>query len=203
MISEIVIRLICVEKLPFLQPRLLGKIGFAKFTEFFPQFVLNFSKGGIGDDLQDGIKEAERPATQVGDADFHERGREHNCSEPWLLCGADIPSCCGRRFALSTPLFLGPLPRGAFPTATAFVNEGYTPWNPNCFGCRVNHFESEIAAFVSGATILNQTNLPPMNDLAFIILPVAAAGYSFIYLLFGGGLGGAVVIFFIAKLLGK
>ena len=42
-----------------------------------------------------------------------------------------------------------------------------------------------------------------MNDLAFILLPIAAAGYSFLYLLFGGGLGGAVVIFFIAKALGK
>jgi hypothetical protein len=35
------------------------------------------------------------------------------------------------------------------------------------------------------------------------ILPVAAAGYSLIYLLFGGGLGGAVLIFIVAKLLGK
>ena len=42
-----------------------------------------------------------------------------------------------------------------------------------------------------------------MTDLALIVLPIAAAGYSFLYLLFGGGLGGAVVIFIIAKLLGK
>jgi hypothetical protein len=42
-----------------------------------------------------------------------------------------------------------------------------------------------------------------MNDLAFILLPIAAIGYSFLYLLFGGGLFGAVVIFFIAKLFGK
>jgi hypothetical protein len=34
-------------------------------------------------------------------------------------------------------------------------------------------------------------------------LPVAAAGYSLLYLLFGGGLAGAVVIFIVAKLLGK
>ncbi|HEX4056071.1 MAG TPA: hypothetical protein VHX86_17550 [Tepidisphaeraceae bacterium] len=33
--------------------------------------------------------------------------------------------------------------------------------------------------------------------------PLAAIGYSLIYLLFGGGLGGAVVIFIIAKMLGK
>jgi len=32
---------------------------------------------------------------------------------------------------------------------------------------------------------------------------LAAVGYSMLYLLFGGGLGGAVVIFIIAKLLGK
>jgi hypothetical protein len=42
-----------------------------------------------------------------------------------------------------------------------------------------------------------------MNDLAFILLPIAAVGYSMLYLLFGGGLGGAVVIFLMAKLLGK
>lgn len=32
---------------------------------------------------------------------------------------------------------------------------------------------------------------------------MAAAGYSLIYLLFGGGLGGAILIFIIAKMLGK
>ena len=36
-----------------------------------------------------------------------------------------------------------------------------------------------------------------------LLFPVAAAGYSLIYLLFGGGLGGAVLIFIVAKLLGK
>lgn len=41
-----------------------------------------------------------------------------------------------------------------------------------------------------------------MNDLATII-PVAAAGYALIYLLLGGGLGGAFLIFVILKLLGK
>ncbi len=38
--------------------------------------------------------------------------------------------------------------------------------------------------------------------LAFIPI-VAAAGYSLIYLLLGGGLGGAVLIFIVAKMLGK
>jgi len=32
---------------------------------------------------------------------------------------------------------------------------------------------------------------------------VAAAGYSLVYLLFGGGLGGAILIFIVAKMLGK
>ena len=32
---------------------------------------------------------------------------------------------------------------------------------------------------------------------------IAAAGYSLIYLLFGGGIGGAVLIFIIAKMFGK
>ena len=32
---------------------------------------------------------------------------------------------------------------------------------------------------------------------------IAAAGYSLIYLLFGGGIGGAILIFIVAKMLGK
>ena len=38
--------------------------------------------------------------------------------------------------------------------------------------------------------------------IAFVPL-FAAAGYSLIYLLFGGGLGGAILIFIVAKMLGK
>ena len=38
--------------------------------------------------------------------------------------------------------------------------------------------------------------------IAFIPI-FAAAGYSLIYLLLGGGLGGAILIFIAAKLLGK
>jgi hypothetical protein len=37
---------------------------------------------------------------------------------------------------------------------------------------------------------------------AIPVLPVAAIGYSVLYLLLGGGLGGAVLIFIVAKLLG-
>ena len=40
-----------------------------------------------------------------------------------------------------------------------------------------------------------------MSVLAPIML--AAAGYSLIYLLMGGGLGGAILIFIVAKMLGK
>jgi hypothetical protein len=38
----------------------------------------------------------------------------------------------------------------------------------------------------------------------FAIMPMfAAIGYSLVYLLAGGGLGGAILIFIVAKLLGK
>jgi hypothetical protein len=33
--------------------------------------------------------------------------------------------------------------------------------------------------------------------------PLAAIGYSLVYLLGGGGLGGAVLIFIVAKMLGR
>ena len=40
--------------------------------------------------------------------------------------------------------------------------------------------------------------------IAIIIHPlIAAAGYSVVYLLAGGGLFGAIIIFIIAKMLGK
>ena len=40
--------------------------------------------------------------------------------------------------------------------------------------------------------------------IALMIQPlIAAAGYSLLYLLFGGGLGGAFLIFVVAKMLGK
>jgi hypothetical protein len=42
-----------------------------------------------------------------------------------------------------------------------------------------------------------------MYDLTRLVLPLAAAGYSLLYLIFGGGLVGALVIFVVAKLLGK
>ena len=40
--------------------------------------------------------------------------------------------------------------------------------------------------------------------MALITFPLlAAAGYSFLYLLLGGGLGGAVLIFVVLKMFGK
>ncbi len=41
-----------------------------------------------------------------------------------------------------------------------------------------------------------------MEPFSSLVL-VGAAGYSLVYLLAGGGLGGAIVIFIIAKLLGR
>ena len=42
-----------------------------------------------------------------------------------------------------------------------------------------------------------------MITLAFVVLPLAAIGYALIYLLLGGGVGGAFLIFILAKMLGK
>ena len=36
-----------------------------------------------------------------------------------------------------------------------------------------------------------------------LLPPLAAIGYSLVYLLFGGGLAGAAVIFVVAKMFGK
>ncbi len=42
-----------------------------------------------------------------------------------------------------------------------------------------------------------------MMELAMIAPPVAAAGYAMIWLLLGGGIPGAIVIFIVAKMFGK
>ena len=41
-----------------------------------------------------------------------------------------------------------------------------------------------------------------MNSL-LVLLPAAAIGYSMLYMVFGGGIFGAIVIFIIAKMFGK
>ena len=40
-------------------------------------------------------------------------------------------------------------------------------------------------------------------EAAMTLHPLAAIGYSLVYMLLGGGLGGAVLIFIVAKMLGK
>jgi cation transporter-like permease len=51
---------------------------------------------------------------------------------------------------------------------------------------------------------LAQRNNQQINMLSLILTPMfGAIGFSLIYLLFGGGLGGAVLIFIIAKMFGR
>lgn len=51
---------------------------------------------------------------------------------------------------------------------------------------------------------LNATKESTMSAIVFSApILMAAAGYSLIYLLLGGGLGGAILIFIVAKMLGK
>ena len=40
-------------------------------------------------------------------------------------------------------------------------------------------------------------------EIVAYMTPLAAVGYSLLYLLFGGGLGGAIIIFIVAKMLKK
>jgi hypothetical protein len=42
-----------------------------------------------------------------------------------------------------------------------------------------------------------------METFATLALPMAAAGYSLVYLLAGGGFGGAILIYIVAKMLGR
>ena len=58
-----------------------------------------------------------------------------------------------------------------------------------------NHFVTH--RFHSGESAATQ----PLS--MHIIEPIAAIGYSLVYLLFGGGLGGAVIIYIVAKMLGR
>jgi hypothetical protein len=41
-----------------------------------------------------------------------------------------------------------------------------------------------------------------MGQIALVV-PVAAAGWAFLYWLLGGGVGGAVILFIILKMFGK
>jgi hypothetical protein len=42
-----------------------------------------------------------------------------------------------------------------------------------------------------------------MLTLALATPPVLAAGWSLLYLLFGGGIGGAILIFIVLKMVGR
>jgi hypothetical protein len=42
-----------------------------------------------------------------------------------------------------------------------------------------------------------------MSDALLSASPVLAAGWSLLYMLFGGGIGGAVLIFIVLKMLGR
>lgn len=42
-----------------------------------------------------------------------------------------------------------------------------------------------------------------MNEMLSAGSPVLAAGWAFLYLLFGGGFGGAILIFFVLKAIGR
>ncbi len=42
-----------------------------------------------------------------------------------------------------------------------------------------------------------------INEGLLTTSPVLAAGWSFLYLLFGGGFGGAALIFIVLKMLGR
>lgn len=42
-----------------------------------------------------------------------------------------------------------------------------------------------------------------INEALFAASPTLAAGWSLLYMLFGGGIGGAVLIFIVLKMLGR
>jgi hypothetical protein len=59
-----------------------------------------------------------------------------------------------------------------------------------------------IERFAAAGSNRNQKEIA-METMMHMPFLVAAAGYSLVYLLAGGGVGGAIVIFVIAKLLGR
>lgn len=71
----------------------------------------------------------------------------------------------------------------------------------SCFACPVQ-LGISFASDLSDSLRLTLQKENDMSEIA-MLAPLAAAGYSLVYLLAGGGLFGAVVIFIIAKMLGK
>jgi len=76
---------------------------------------------------------------------------------------------------------------------------------PHTFSAEAGHrFEPLPGAALRATLSSSPSRLTRRSEMIMqTALPVAAIGYSLIYLLFGGGIGGAFVIFIIAKLLGK
>jgi hypothetical protein len=58
-------------------------------------------------------------------------------------------------------------------------------------------------ARVEGLYGIRRRQTARMMSMIGSILILAAAGYSLLYLLLGGGLGGAILIFVVAKMLGR
>lgn len=69
-------------------------------------------------------------------------------------------------------------------------------------GTALNSPKNMQYARAPSVSFLDQSKESIMAILASSVV-LAAAGYSLLYLLFGGGLGGAVLIFIVAKMLGK
>ncbi len=44
---------------------------------------------------------------------------------------------------------------------------------------------------------------PAMFEAATLIVPMAAAGWAFLYYIFGGGFFGAIILFVVLKMFGK
>jgi len=70
------------------------------------------------------------------------------------------------------------------------------PWQALCFGedCTVHDEPHDNSITLEHAMI---------TEAITTTTPVLAAGWAFLYLLFGGGLGGAALIFFGLKLIGR
>jgi hypothetical protein len=55
----------------------------------------------------------------------------------------------------------------------------------------------------NGASLLPNASARYLLNRIIMTIMLAAIGYSLIYLLLGGGFGGAVLIFIVAKMFGK
>jgi len=70
------------------------------------------------------------------------------------------------------------------------------------FCARTHRFAVALVSRFGGANNTIRSRTMSVLALATPIL-MAAAGYSLLYLLLGGGLGGAILIFIVAKMLGR